>query len=187
MARPKTRFGLLVSLAACVVAGFACSGSGDSGSNQGAGGSAGGVRDAGSLPGNTISGSVMGTSFTTVASSYWIGHPSAGSPPTQVYLSDQELPCQSLALPGWDKTLATSSQLLEIDLAGSALTTYRVGTDADANYVGGAFNPTASGGTVTLTAVNPSQNIVGSFDIQFDTTALMGTFDGSFCADGVEP
>src|SRR5262245_12902680 len=82
---------------------------GQVGGGSGAGG-------AGNLPGNSISGSVMGMSFTTVASSYWIGHPSAGGAPTQVYLSDERLACQVLSASGWDKTLASTSQLLEIGL-----------------------------------------------------------------------
>jgi hypothetical protein len=140
-----------------------------------------------SLPGNAISGSVMGMAFTTVASSYWIGHPSAGGAPTQVYLSDERVGCATLAAPGWDKTLAASSQLLEMGLAGSTAITFHVPAEADANYLVGNFNPSADGGTITIAALNSGKNIVGSFDIAFGTTTLTGTFDAPFCEAGVEP
>jgi hypothetical protein len=189
-----TRTDLLVRAALCVAAGSAwlgCGGAGDAdaGSKGGSSGDADGADGGGAmnLPGNAISGTVMGMTFTTVASSYWLDHPSAAGAPTQIYLLDEKIPCQAISAPGWDKTLASNSQLLEIDLAGSMPSTFHIPTDVEANYVGGPYNPSADGGTVTIAAVNPSQNVTGSFDIQFGSTALMGTFDASFCATGVEP
>jgi hypothetical protein len=174
---------------ACFSSACGTSSSDGAGPADGAAGSGGGAGagGGGNLPGNSISGSVMGMSFTSVASSYWIGHPSAGGAPTQVYLSDERLACQALSAPGWDKTLAASTQLLEIGLAGPTPSTFHIGMDADANYLGGPFNPSADGGTVTTTIVNASQNIVGSFDIKFGAAALAGTFDAAFCEAGVEP
>jgi hypothetical protein len=139
------------------------------------------------LPGNSISGSVMGMSFTTVTTSYWIGKPSAGGAPTQIYLLDEKLPCQSISAPGWDKTIAAATQVLEMGIAGPTVSTFHILMDADANYLGGPYNPSADGGTITITAVNPMQNIVGSFDLGFQGTSLKGTFDASYCASGVEP
>jgi hypothetical protein len=149
------------------------------------GGASGG--DAGNLPGNAISGSVMGMRFDVAATSYWIERPALGGAPTQLYLSDERLACQAISAPGWDKTLGMTSQVLEIGLSGTTVSTFHIRTDADANYLGGPYNPSADGGTVTIAEVHASQNVVGSFDIHFGADALSGTFDASFCATGVEP
>jgi hypothetical protein len=139
------------------------------------------------LPGNAINGSVMGMNFVAAATSYWIGHPSAGGAQTQIYLADERLPCQAISAPGWDKTIGASSQVLEMGLAAATVSTFTIRTDADANYLGGPYNPSADAGTVTVAVVHPSQNIAGSFDLHFGADTLSGTFDASFCATGVEP
>ena len=59
--------------------------------------------------------------------------------------------------------------------------------DAAVAYLQGFFNPSADAGTVTIGRINPSENIVGSFDAKFMGDALEGTFDAMYCADGVEP
>jgi len=136
----------------------------------------------------TVSGTVMGVGFTIIASAWWIGKPGMGSPPTQVYLSDAALDCAALATPGWDKLLG-DKQLLELGLTGSAPQSYRIGTDANAAYVGpgGNYNPSSDGGTITVTASNASKNIAGSFDLAFQADAVKGTFDAAYCDAGVEP
>ncbi len=157
-----------------------------SGSACGTSSTSGGAA-AGSLPGNTINGSVMGMNLVVAATSYWIGHPSVGGAQTQIYISDEKLPCQMISAPGWDKTIGTSSQVLEMGLAAAAVSTFTIRTDADANYLGGPYNPSADAGTVTVAEVHPSQNIIGSFDIHFGADTLSGMFNASFCETGVEP
>jgi hypothetical protein len=166
-------------------------GTGQAGSGAGTSGSGGSVGGVGgsavSLPGNSLNGTLMGMSFTVAATSYWIGMPGGGSAPTQIYLVDEKLSCQAISAPGWDKTIATSTQVLEMGVFGSMPGTYHINTDADANYLGGNYNPSADGGTITITTVNPGQNIVGSFDLTFVADTLKGMFDASWCASGVEP
>ena len=87
----------------------------------------------------------------------------------------------------WDKTIAANTQVLEMGVGPAKVSTFHILMDADANYLGGPYNPSADGGTITITAVNPNQNIVGSFDLGFQGTSLKGTFDASWCAAGVEP
>jgi hypothetical protein len=139
-----------------------------------------------SVPGNAVTGSVQGRSFASVSTAYWIGNPSAGSLPTQVFLAEATLDCAAISVPLWDKTFG-DQQLLELGVTASDARTYQIGTDAEANYLGGAINPTADSGTVTISSVHPSQSIAGSFVLSFGTDALTGSFDAAYCATGVEP
>jgi hypothetical protein len=145
-----------------------------------------GVEDDGGSDTDAIAGTVAGRNFETVASVWWIGHPGNGSAPTQVYLSDVDLPCATLAAPGWDKTIG-DGQLLEIGIGGSTPRTYVIRTDADANYLAGAYNPSSDGGSVTVVMLDPQRTIRGSFDLHFGADQLMGHFDAPYCAEGVEP
>jgi hypothetical protein len=131
----------------------------------------------------------MGKAFGAVAKAYWIGMPSPSSLSTQVYLLSGPLDCSALAVPLWDKGLGNGA-LLELGVKSMTPNTYHVGVDADASFlpdVSGVYNPTADGGTVTITAVHTSKNIVGSFEVHFGTDVFTGTFDAVYCAAGVEP
>jgi hypothetical protein len=162
-------------------------------SSTGAPGTDGAIKDGGSndvatsLPGNAIHGTVMGMLFSAVSSSYWVQNPSPGGAPTLVFLADESLSCQSLSVSGWDKTLGANTQLLEIGLPGPTASTFHILMDADANYLGGPYNPSADAGSITITAVNVGQSLDGTFDLAFGTDALRGTFDAHFCPSGVEP
>jgi hypothetical protein len=144
---------------------------------------AGSARPMGS---GTVSGTVQGVPFTSIASAWWIGKPATGSAPTQVYVSDAPLTCSDLATAGWDKLLG-DKQLLEIYLAGEAPKEYEVLVDMDAAYLKEPYNPSAEAGSVTITASSAGKNIVGSYDLTFAGDNVKGTFDAGFCADGVEP
>jgi hypothetical protein len=147
-------------------------------------------RDAGPPPmgggSGTISGSVQGTPFAKVGSAWWIGKPAAGSLPVMLFVSDVALSCATLSAEGWDKAIG-DGQLLEMAVSDPAPGEYAVGTSADANYVHGAYNPTADGVTVTIGALNPMQNVTGSFDLTLAGDAVRGTFDAAWCGGGVEP
>jgi hypothetical protein len=143
--------------------------------------------DAVGLGKGTISGTIKGHAFRTAASVFWIGKPDRGALPTQVYVSDAALDCEGVSGAGWDK-LVGDNQILEIDLNGSSAMTYAIGSDADANYVGGSYNPSADdGGTIVVDTIETGKHIVGSFELAFASEALTGTFDAPFCAEGVEP
>jgi hypothetical protein len=134
----------------------------------------------------SITGHVQGTAFSEVQSAFWIGKPAQGSLPMMLFLSDVALGCDTLSAEGWDKALG-DGQLLEMAVAASTPGTYRIGVDADANYVRGAYNPTADGVTITIGMVDPMRSAIGSFELSFGSDALKGTFDAAWCADGVEP
>ena len=143
--------------------------------------------------GNAISGTVKGKSFASVGSASWINvTPDPTDPtsrPTQIYISEAALSCGAISVPLWDKVPGVT-QLLEVVLASPSVKTFTIGKDADANYLAGAtsaYNPTATGGSVTVTAVNPSQNIKGTFDLNVGGGRLQGSFDAPFCATGLEP
>jgi hypothetical protein len=136
-----------------------------------------------------VTGTIAGNAFGPVASAYWIGMPGAGSLPTQVYLSGAQLACADIVAPLWDKTIGGKS-LLELGTRGATPGSYAIGVDADASYLPNAtsaFNPSADSGTVTITEVHLSTNIVGAFQLHFGADALTGTFDATYCARGVEP
>jgi hypothetical protein len=138
---------------------------------------------------NRVTGNVMGTGFRAVASAHWIGMPSQGSLPTQVFLSGAALDCATLSAPLWDKTIG-QQPLLELAVRGTTTNTYSIPADADANYLPTAssvFNPTADSGTITISAVSASKSIGGSFEAHFGSDVLIGAFDATYCATGVEP
>ena len=97
-------------------------------------------RDRAGAAGNAVQGTVKGRSFSGVGSAYWIGKPGAGSPPTMLFVSEAALSCADVSAAGWDKVIG-DQQLLEIALTAADPRAYAIGTDADANYLGGAYNP----------------------------------------------
>jgi hypothetical protein len=144
---------------------------------------------AGGGSGNVVNGTVVGRRFGAVAKAFWIGMPSPSSLPTQVFLLGSSLDCTAISTPLWDKTLGTGA-LLELGAAGMTPNTYQIPITADGSYLpdaSGAYNPTAESGTVSITAVNASKNIVGSYEVHFGSDVLTGTFDAVYCATGVEP
>jgi hypothetical protein len=50
-----------------------------------------------------------------------------------------------------------------------------------------SYNPDATGGTIVLTQINRSQDVVGSYSLDFSGDILSGTFDAVYCAAGREP
>jgi len=134
----------------------------------------------------TIEGSVQGTPFAKVGSAWWIGKPAAGSLPVMIFVSDVPLSCATLSAEGWDKAIG-DGQLLEMAVSDPTPGDYSIGKSADANYVKGAYNPTADGVTVTIGALHPMQNVTGSFDLTLAGDTVRGTFDAAWCAEGVEP
>jgi hypothetical protein len=130
---------------------------------------------------------VNGTSWKSLSNAHWIGQPATGSPPVIIFLFEAPVKCSELVALGWDKTPTASKQILELAAMGQAPGTYKIMTDALAAYLLADYNPDAFSGTISITAVNPSTNIVGSFNLGFLTDSLAGTFDARYCADGVEP
>jgi len=130
------------------------------------------------------------SSWTKVSASYWIGHPAQGNPPVIFYMFQSPVLCSNMHATEWD--LVVEGALLEFNLweetdAGPMLTggdagpllgaspisgprTFKIeqyGGTAFAGYLLGSYNPDASAGTVTIQQLNPSQNLVGSFDVTF--------------------
>jgi hypothetical protein len=134
----------------------------------------------------TVSGMVNGARWTTVASSFWIGKPGAGSPPAILFLFEAPTTCAGISAVNWDKNIGTA-QVLEIGLTEAAPRTFQVHQDLSVAYLRGDFNPDADKGTVTVSKVNPTMSITGAFDISFGADALTGTFEALYCAAGVEP
>jgi len=195
---------LLYSLLVAGAAG--CSNSSADGAKPGAGGAQGS---------GTITADGQLSSFTKVASSYWIGHPDQGNPPVIFYMFQSPVLCSDMNTIEWD--LAVKGALLEFNLwevtdagpilfgsdAGPLLgnspirgprtfTIEKYGGTAFAGYLLGTSNPDANGGTVTLEQLNPSQNVVGSFDVTFPdpdggTTSAKGSFDAKWCPTAIEP
>jgi hypothetical protein len=170
--------GRAACLCTMVVALAGCSSSGSAPSS--------GAPSDGGGPG-TISGAVTGTSWTTLANAYWIGKPGLGSAPIIVFLFETPVMCSTITNFNWDKTAIGDSQLLEIAVKEVATKTFQIPVEAGVAYLKGFYNPDADMGTVTISQINPMQNIVGSFDAKFMTDSLTGTFDATYCADGVEP
>jgi hypothetical protein len=187
---PRSTIPALLGIAVSLLGGSACSSSsegplpGDAGTHVPAAMDASHAAD-GSAPG-TIKGTVQGYAFSTVGSAWWIVMPGAGSPPVMVFVSDAVLTCAELSNPGWDKVIG-DHQLLEMAAPSTAPAAYRIGTEADANYVRGAYNPTADGVTVTIESAKPAESVTGSFDLTFAGESLRGSFIARWCAAGMEP
>ena len=135
---------------------------------------------------NSVCGSVNGNAWNQVAAAYWIGMPSAGSAPVIVFLTEVPLRCQDISVVNWDKVIG-NAQVLEIGLSAEATRAFQVPAEASESYLRGELNPEADSGLVTITAIQPAQNIVGSFQARYRTDQIQGTFDATYCASGVEP
>jgi hypothetical protein len=166
----------LVGLSLTVAAIAACNGAASDASPDAAAGGAG-----------TISGTVNGTKWTHVSSAYWIGKPSKGSAPLIAFLFEAPMDCATLVNPNWDKAAIGDKQLLELDLVKAMAGSFAIPMEADVAYLRGAFNPSADAGDVTIDELNANKNLVGSFDVTFMGDPLKGTFDATYCPNGVEP
>jgi hypothetical protein len=140
----------------------------------------------------------------------------AGGPvvSTVVYLFTKPVGCDKLNVPKWDEMNEPGDTLnLEIEMAWSGVVqpsappaidypTVSPGaasvppaTTAAVYYQVTPMQPpgppselTASGGTVTLTALVPNVNVTGTFAATFaGGHSLSGTFDAPFCPGGREP
>ena len=135
----------------------------------------------------TIAGTINGTSWTKLSNAYWAGKMVAGSPPVVIFLFEAPVECSDIVNLNWDKTATGARQILEFGILDVAPRSYQIMTDAFANYLFGFYNPDAYSGTVTISAVTPGVDIVGSFDLNFLPDTLTGAFDAKYCADGQEP
>jgi hypothetical protein len=140
----------------------------------------------------TVSGNVKGTSWTKVSSALWIGKNAPGGPAVTIFVFGAPVACADIVNANWDKTPTGAHQFLELAFTEQATRTFTVMTDVFAAYLLDNYNPDAFAGTVTLSAIAPTTNITGSFDLTFSLPGapidrLTGTFDAKSCADGVEP
>jgi hypothetical protein len=140
----------------------------------------------------TISGTVKMTSWTKVSTAYWIGKNAPGGPAVTIFLFEAPVACADIVNANWDKTATGAHQILELSFTEQAARPFTVMTDVFAAYLLSDYNPDAFAGMVTLSAINATTNITGSFDLTFSlpnapVDRLMGTFDAKYCADGVEP
>ncbi len=134
----------------------------------------------------TISGSVQGIAWTNFATALWIGKPSAGSPPVIVFVLEAPTPCSAISAFNWDKFIG-DHRVLEIATRETAARAFTVPSEASVAYLRGAYNPDADAGTVTVTALSPAMSMTASFDATFGGDRLAGTFEATYCPDGVEP
>lgn len=172
-------------------------GGGDTSADTGGGTDTNGGADSAS-GGNSISGSVGGTTFDTANMALWLGAPDDPST-TVVYLFSKPVNCSDLSTPGWDKRITDKTQFLEMKMFGLTPATFTVTTSATpapgeavVNYTLSATTGTpketgGGGGTVTLTTVNATKNVTGSFALKFGTESLNGTYDAVYCPGGHEP
>jgi hypothetical protein len=164
---------LAVSAAAALLVTVGCGGSSPKGTSDPTAGN--------------ISGSINGTSWTQLSNAYWIGKPAMGSPPMIIFLFEAPVACSEIVNLNWDKTATGSRQILELALLSDMPRTYQIMTDVSAAYLLGDYNPDAYSGTVTLSQVDPTVAVKGSFDLHFLSDSLAGAFDAKYCPDGVEP
>ena len=151
---------------------------------------------------NTVMGAVNGMRFDHVLSAYWIGSPDNPATVTVIYLFDRTVECGAITLAGWDTTIPVGSQILELKLVGKMPQVFPITTAAThipapgesaSSYTiaaSGATDLVASGGAVTLTAIEsamPGHFASGSFHIAFASGQLDGGFVAPFCMPGREP
>ena len=151
---------------------------------------------------NTITGMVNGKGFNMATTAFWIGSPDSPATDTVVYLFDATLACGDIAAAGWDTTIPTNTQILELKIVGKTAMAYPTTTAAThvpapgeslSSYTIAASTATdqlASGGSVTLASIeSPTAGhfATGTFQLTFANGSLDGTFDAPFCMAGREP
>lgn len=206
-----------IALAACGAAAIACgssTGSGSSGTSGSTTGDSGGGTGSDASPNDggtadvvtppagsgsgTVTGSVGGAPFGTVATVLWAGAPDDPAT-TVVYVFSKPVECSELATPGWDTRITNGTSVLEMKSFGTTPGTYKVVStltpapgEASVNYTLSSTTGTpkedgSTGGTVTLTALTPNTSAKGSFMLTFASGPLTGTFDAVYCPGGHEP
>jgi hypothetical protein len=182
-----------------------------SGSSTGSssGGSSGNPNGGG---GNSIAGDPDGShAWTSIAQATWIGSPdSTGT--TVIYLLSKSSPCSASAWAaggGWDTNVPAGTIMMEFKLAAPPPATFPTmytvpntnPTLAAPPASGKAFaiwnqntgtppvaETSATGNTLTITAVNANMNIQGTFDLTFSGGhTLSGSFDAKYCQGAGEP
>lgn len=170
-------------------------GRGGSGGQSGAGG-----RDAGALDapiantGNTIMGRVgrvNAVDWNRLSQAVLIANPENGAV-TIVWLFENAVTCNELAMPDWGYRIggiqhaglyfstSTGPHTVPGEGPGFGSVLY-FGADAE-------DNDQATGGTITLSTLQPGSRAAGSFDVTFaGGRTLKGTFDAVFCANSYEP
>ena len=134
-------------------------------------------------PGNVV-GTIKGVAF-PVAKAFRIGKPAKAS--TMVtFLLEAALSCADISAPLWDKAPGMK-QVLEMQVSGTHVGVYQVGTNASANYLRMASNPEAGSGSVSIEGIANDGGASGTFDLTFGPDAVHGSFAAAFCATGVEP
>jgi hypothetical protein len=135
---------------------------------------------------NTVSGTIQGVPWRSVAVAWWIGEASAPPPTAFVFVLESPTTCAAISVPNWDKIIG-DEQVLEIQVREPAVKTMQVPAEAAAAYLRGEYNPSAESGTVSLSSINTGKSLVGSFDALFAGERLKGTFEATYCPTGVEP
>lgn len=151
---------------------------------------------------NVISGSVNGTNFDTTVSVYWIGMPDSPATDTVVYMFDHSVPCDALTNAGWDGTLSSGTQILELKIVGQSPATYPVTQNAQHNPAAGesvaaytVAGPTATDNFASATSIALStigtpaagQFATGTFQLTVTGGMLSGKYAASYCGTGREP
>jgi hypothetical protein len=146
----------------------------------------------------TVTGSVAGAPFGSVATALWAGAPDDAAT-TVVYVFSKPVACGELGSPGWDTRITNGTSVLEMKAFGSAAGDFKVVTtptpapgEASVNYTLSSTSGTpkeqgSASGTVTLTALAPNASAKGSFMLAFGTSTLSGSFDAVYCPGGHEP
>ncbi len=202
----KTQYcaGLVLVLAAC----SGESNSGDPSDSGGAGASAGASATAGTTSsagdgnggaagaGGSAADPTLPAPFTSVAQ-LWVGAPDDAAT-TVVYAFSQPVSCNLISAHGWDTKIPNGTRLVEMKEFGTAPNTYMIVTtktpapgEAAVNFTysvtANATETSASGGTVTISALNATKNATGTYALTFGATHIDGAFDATYCAGGVEP
>jgi hypothetical protein len=134
-----------------------------------------------------VDGSVAGYAFGAVASAYWIGAPTPGSPPVIAFVLEQDLGCDGISAPNWDKTIGLA-QVIEVSVPRVATGTYAIGSEATVAYLRGDYNPDATSGEVALSDLEPQTRLAGTFHAGFGASDMLdGRFTAVYCPTGVEP
>ncbi len=146
----------------------------------------------------TVTGSVGGAPFGSVATALWAG--AADDPSTTVvYVFSKPVACSELTTPGWDTRITNGTSVLEMKSFGTTPGSYKVVTtltpapgEASVNYtlsstMGTPKEDGSTMGTVTLTTLTPSTSAKGSFTLTFGTSSISGSFDAVYCPGGHEP
>ena len=134
-----------------------------------------------------------------VADAWWLGQPDDPARTRVIDVFDQPVRCAEISAPGWDKTVADASQVLEIKLVGTQPGRYALAAngrpatgEADVNYTltstsGTPSEVPAKSGFVKLDSITNRGAADGSFDLTFADGNVAGSFHAVYCPGGSEP